>query len=457
MRIWELFDLGMRYLIPGIFFVIVMGMVLFCSGRIWEKRCGKKENFPWRKIILYGCFVCYLLVVLGATMLSRGNIYENVIRMRLFYSYRDAWNDFSMTEWRNIILNILMFVPLGVMLPYMRKIFQSAGWTYLAGFGLTLLIEMMQLIFKCGIFELDDLMNNLVGTMIGYGLYRLLKCFHDKKSLWYQIPLVLTVAVFVWIFVIYDRQELGNLHSEYIARQEGIRVETALEFSEDTLKLPVYQVPMLTLKDTAAKAEEIFAMFGDELNLSTEDAYENMVLYYSENQKSIWIDYRGGTYRYADFDLMFGDEMSVRGTDVEEDMVRQVLKDACVKLPRGMVFAPYENGYGLKANMILQDDLVYDGVVECEYTPSGGISRLDYSMVECSFYKDFEVISQAEAYRRLKNGEFYYPQDAEWMIQIYDVYLVYEIDSKGFYQPVYRFDAFINDNDGYIIIPAIDK
>ena len=457
MRAWELFDLGMRYLIPGVLFVIVIGLIFFGAGRILEKRFGKKESFPWKNIVLYGAFTCYLLVILGATALSRGAVYENAIRLRLFYSYLDAWNDFSLTEWRNIILNILMFVPLGMLLPHIHRAFCQARWTYLAGLGLTLLIEMTQLIFKCGIFELDDLMNNLAGAMIGYGFYRMIKDLRDKRNLLYQIPLAAVAAVFVWIFARYEMQELGNLHSEYIVKQDVKEVKTSLEFSEDTHYLPVYQVPMLGPEETAAKAEEIFSMFGDELDISTEDAYENMVLYYSKDRKSIWIDYRGGTYRYTDFDLLFGDEVSINGTDAKEDMMRQVLKQAGVKLPGGMVFAPYENGYGLKANMIKQDDLVYDGVVECEYTLSGGVSRLDYSMVECSYYKDFEVISQAEAYRRLANGEFYYPQDEEWVIEVYDAYLAYEIDSKGFYQPVYRFDAFINDNDGYIIIPAIDK
>lgn len=457
MRAWELFDLGMRYLIPGILFIIMMGVILFGVGRIWEKRYGKRENFPWKKMILYGAFVCYLLVIFGATTLSRGAFYENGIRLKLFYSYLDAWNDFSLMEWRNIILNILMFVPLGMMLPYVHKRFRKAGWTYLAGLGLTLIIEMVQLIFQCGIFEPDDLMNNLAGAMIGYGLYRIVRDFRDKRNLLYQIPLALVTVAFVWIFVSYELQELGNLHSEYIVRQDVKAVKTSLEFSEEKKYLPVYQVPMASLKETAAKAEEVFSLFGDELDISTEDAYENMVLYYSKNQKSIWIDFRGETYRYADFTLLFGDVESVNGQDLEEDKVRLVLEQAKVDLPEGMIYVPYENGYGLKAELIEQDGVVYDGIVECEYTPDGDISRLDYSMVKCHFYKEFETISQAEAYRRLVNGEFYYPRDEKWELEIYDAYLVYEIDSKGFYQPVYRFDAFINGNDGYIIIPAIDK
>lgn len=43
--------------------------------------------------------------------------------------------------------------------------------TYIAGFLFTLLIEVLQLYFEVGIFEAADLLNNTIGTMIGYGLY----------------------------------------------------------------------------------------------------------------------------------------------------------------------------------------------------------------------------------------------------------------------------------------------
>lgn len=457
MRAWELFDLGIEYLIQGILLSLILGLVAFVVCIIHKKRLGVGMHFPWKRILLYGGFSCYLLVVLGVTTFSRGGYYEDSIRLQLFYSYRDAWNDFSWIEWRNIILNILMFVPLGILLPYIHRFFQKAGWTYLAGLGLTVAIEFVQLILKCGIFEMDDLMNNLIGTMIGYGVFRLHKDWHDKRNLFYQIPLGITVAAFVGIFVCYDLQELGNLHSEYIVRQNVDEVITELVFSGESQVRPVYRVDMASLDDTKAVAESVFRMFADELEPSTEDAYENMVLYRSEDQKSVWIDFRGKTYRYTDFKLLFGDTAEDIDSDADEYQVRSALEQMGIYMPEGMRFSFLDGKYQFKAELIPGNDLVYDGVIECEYTKTGKIRRLDYSLLECCFYKEFEIISQKEAYQRLVDGEFYYPRDEKWKIEIYDAYLVYEIDSKGFYQPVYRFDALINNNDGYIIIPAIDK
>ena len=53
---------------------------------------------------------------MGATLVDRVSGYESV-NLHLFSSYKDAYNSFSIGEWRNLILNILMFVPIGILMP----------------------------------------------------------------------------------------------------------------------------------------------------------------------------------------------------------------------------------------------------------------------------------------------------------------------------------------------------
>ena len=85
---------------------------------------------------------------------------------------------------------------------------------------MTVLIESTQLILARGVAEADDILNNFLGTMIGYGIYVLFreitaaakrKRFSVLKMAAAQIPLAAIVLVFVGIFIMYDRQELGNL------------------------------------------------------------------------------------------------------------------------------------------------------------------------------------------------------------------------------------------------------
>ncbi|MEI3563747.1 MAG: VanZ family protein [Agathobacter rectalis] len=41
----------------------------------------------------------------------------------------------------------------------------------MCGFGFALFIEVVQLITGRGVFETDDIINNTIGAMIGYGLF----------------------------------------------------------------------------------------------------------------------------------------------------------------------------------------------------------------------------------------------------------------------------------------------
>lgn len=69
-------------------------------------------------------------------------------------------------------LNILMFVPFGYLLPQFRRL--SWRRVVLSGFLFSLLIETSQLIFRFGVFQTDDLIDNTLGAGLGYLLYYIL-------------------------------------------------------------------------------------------------------------------------------------------------------------------------------------------------------------------------------------------------------------------------------------------
>lgn len=172
LRISDIISLGKQYLVLGIILAIILAALILLGYNVLFKKMFKGEKrFTSGTLIWFIVFICYLVVVFGATMLSRGNWYGSDKIHSLFYSYKEAWNSFALREWRNIILNILIFVPFGFLLPVGLKWFRNFWKTYFAGFILTLVIEISQLLFKRGIFELDDLLNNTIGSMIGYGCF----------------------------------------------------------------------------------------------------------------------------------------------------------------------------------------------------------------------------------------------------------------------------------------------
>ena len=70
-----------------------------------------------------------------------------------------------------ISLNILLFIPFGFLLPIISERFKSLWYTIVTEFIFSAGIKTMQYITGRGLTEVDDVINNTVGTLVGYILY----------------------------------------------------------------------------------------------------------------------------------------------------------------------------------------------------------------------------------------------------------------------------------------------
>ena len=75
----------------------------------------------------------------------------------------------------NLIGNTAMFVPLGIVWPSVFRKLDSHGKVIAAGVGYSLLIELAQLPFFDRVSDIDDLLLNSLGFLLGYGIYLLVK------------------------------------------------------------------------------------------------------------------------------------------------------------------------------------------------------------------------------------------------------------------------------------------
>ena len=71
----------------------------------------------------------------------------------------------------NVIGNAAMFIPSGIVLPIVYKNLNRFWKVFLAGAGISLCIEMIQLPFSVRATDIDDLILNTVGVIVGYGMY----------------------------------------------------------------------------------------------------------------------------------------------------------------------------------------------------------------------------------------------------------------------------------------------
>lgn len=84
---------------------------------------------------------------------------------------------YMFSDYRSSLLNVLLFLPLGLLLPMLWKPFLSFFRTALLGLLFSLAIELLQL-FTRRATDINDLMTNTLGTILGWCVGRLvLKLF----------------------------------------------------------------------------------------------------------------------------------------------------------------------------------------------------------------------------------------------------------------------------------------
>lgn len=75
----------------------------------------------------------------------------------------------------NLFGNIALFLPLGIFPPLLWKAMQKLWRTLLLAAGIMAAVEVIQLLLLVGWCDIDDLILNLAGAALGYGLYSLFR------------------------------------------------------------------------------------------------------------------------------------------------------------------------------------------------------------------------------------------------------------------------------------------
>ena len=91
------------------------------------------------------------------------------IRMYIRYFNKfPFWNGFA-----NLIGNLLAFIPYGYLLPKSYPRCKKWWRVFYCAVGFVLCIELFQLFSAFGAFDVDDILLNVLGAMIGYGVFSL--------------------------------------------------------------------------------------------------------------------------------------------------------------------------------------------------------------------------------------------------------------------------------------------
>ncbi|MEK3977416.1 VanZ family protein [Psychrobacillus sp. FSL K6-2684] len=100
---------------------------------------------------------------------SQGESGANLVPFRTIKAYID---DISFgIAFRNILGNIIPFIPMGFLIPAAFPSQRNIVKTLISCFLLILSIEILQLIFFLGSFDVDDVILNLISCFIGFMLF----------------------------------------------------------------------------------------------------------------------------------------------------------------------------------------------------------------------------------------------------------------------------------------------
>lgn len=83
--------------------------------------------------------------------------------IHMYIDYSDRLNSFE-----NLVGNVVVFIPYGIFLPVIWKRFRNFADTFLAAFLFSLSIEVFQLFSAFGAFDVDDVLLNCAGAIVGY-------------------------------------------------------------------------------------------------------------------------------------------------------------------------------------------------------------------------------------------------------------------------------------------------
>lgn len=91
------------------------------------------------------------------------------VEIRRFWNYRRELGCAAMFS--NVFGNVLGFIPYGFILPVILGNMRNGFLITTSGFAISLLVETIQLITKVGCFDVDDLILNTLGALVGYLLF----------------------------------------------------------------------------------------------------------------------------------------------------------------------------------------------------------------------------------------------------------------------------------------------
>lgn len=475
MDVITIFQVLLRWGVFALIGGLLLVLSIFVGYMIYKKAFHGQRSISKTQGIILFLLSCWLLLVLALTTLSRGANFTGSSNIDFFSAYINAWNKWSISELQLIIFNMLMFTPLGFLLPLFWKKAEKFKVTFFVSIGLTICIEIIQLLTGTGIFELDDLFHNCIGSLFGYFcIMAVLSIIEEKRVRFVPIGKVLIFPCVIGMIIgtvsfVYEQQPYGNMPILPAAKQDmsKIQITTDLYLADQATTASVY-------KNTYAEDEDYIERIIAQLSGLEDVAFSGVQRREGENRvytgksstsENVQLNFffRTGQWSYTTW--------RDAATLIEEaaknygDFYKNWLKESGL-LTDTAVFS-IQNNDTFRWDVLEENDLSIaktaftSGSILMQFDSAGELTSMLYGISWNEFVATEEIISPKAAFKQVEDGNFeqYVPFQQGDTLWVKEYKLAYVYDTKGFYQPVYQFTGYINneDNSWECQIPALAK
>ena len=116
----------------------------------------------------------WLYWVYASCVFCRSSYADYHYILKPLWSYELILKNHNRFMLHEILLNCIMLIPVGVLFPIAfdcKSLLDTTVFGFLCSFG----IEVMQLCFKRGLFEWDDMLHNTIGVLAGFLVLKLVQ------------------------------------------------------------------------------------------------------------------------------------------------------------------------------------------------------------------------------------------------------------------------------------------
>jgi glycopeptide antibiotics resistance protein len=465
-------------LLPKVIMIALVFLGIIALTYVLYRKKGDKRKFTITQFAAAYLLIMWFGLVMMLTTFSRGANFEGWMNFRLFSGYRSAWNQWSLSEFQLIIFNMMMFMPLGFLLPLLGIRFRRFTPVLVISLIVTVGIELIQMLSGRGIFELDDIFHNTLGSVAGYLIMQAILNSMTKRKLDFKsaglalcIPMAF-VLLFTSALAVYGAKELGNLSVRPAIKQNmnGVKVDLAAKLPEKAEPVSLYVNHRIY---NVEYGERMAALVQQSFHLQQKQGKRvdgmNRIWSFTDSSGSLYtFNYNlqdGGWQLYNENreEVKFSKEQLTRHRDFYEKWMQN--NDI---LPANTTFSVQNEGTTLRwdirkaVDAIAEDEKDFaDGMVMLMPATVDGAAPGDvfYVINKNEYVRKVDVISPAQAYTQVLEGNFSVYNDLNKgdLLRVEQYELAYKYDSKGYYQPVYRFTGSVNGEQWETLIPAMSN